>query len=81
VKLSQEEMENLQDMMSHDGMKALRRVLAELVRSEEARVLSWNLDTSPEGGLVRLKLRAEGAAKLVRDLDEVLGKLKARQKA
>ncbi len=79
MKLSQEEQENLVDMMSHDGMKALLRLMGQLVQSENDRVLKYSLDTQPEAGLIRLKLRTEGAAKLLSDLETKLKALRAKQ--
>jgi hypothetical protein len=80
LKLTQDELIDLTDMMSHDGMKALYKCLHTLVQGEESRVLHYDLNTLPEDGLIRLKLRTEGAAKLLRDLEASLKALKAKQK-
>lgn len=82
MKITQDEFLSLIEMMSNhpDGMKTLFKHLQGLVRSEESRVLNYDLNTQPEDGLIRLKLRTEGAAKLLRDMETSLKALKAKQK-
>jgi hypothetical protein len=80
-KLSQEEKEDILDILSSEGVKALLRLIQLESESISQEVLKYDLGSGDERELVRRKCRAEGAAKLERAVLATLSSLKAKQKA
>jgi hypothetical protein len=63
--LSSEEKEDLRDLVTHEGFRVLIRAMELELESIQDEVLKFDLGTGDERALVRLKSRAEGAAKLL----------------
>ncbi len=68
-KLTQDEKEQLQELLLSDGWNALLRALDLLVEDKEEKVVKFHLDGGVER-LVQLKLRAEGARELRSDVGQ-----------
>lgn len=62
-KLTQEEREDLHDLLQHPGYPALVKVLEVAVTELENQVLTYNLESGEGQKLLLTKARAEGAKK------------------
>lgn len=65
-----DEEEALRDLFSHPGWKPLLKAIDHLTSDQEQLVLKYQVSDGADG-LVHLKLRAEGARKLSRDIAQL----------
>lgn len=77
--LSAEERDDLRDIEGSMGMEALRKLMAAHLGCMAKDVLTCDLTANTEKDLMFRKLRHEGAAKLVRDMETSLASLKAKK--
>ena len=75
-KLTLEEKEDLLDFIEHDGVKLILKIVEGECESIRAEVLKFDLGPGDERALVRLKCRAEGADKLLRNVRTALERIK-----
>lgn len=78
--LTSSERDDLQSLLLDDGYLVLLKVIESNLRDIEARVLTYNLESGPEG-LVIEKARAEGAAKLFVRIRELKTELLKKSKS
>jgi hypothetical protein len=78
--MTQEQKEELVELMSHPGYPVLMGALKHSLKLMESEVLKYNLETGSDKQLSFLKCRAEGAAKLVSAVERQLEALNAKQK-
>lgn len=69
IKLNVDDQEALRDLLDHPGIKPLKLAITSLVECQERAVLRYNLETGDEKALAFLKAQAEGAAKLLANLN------------
>lgn len=67
----------LADLIDSSGFSVLLEVIEEIVKSEENRLLKYDLRTGDHNGLLYLKCEADGARKLANHLQNRLAALKA----
>jgi len=73
--LSQEEKQNLEELLHHEGMKAFFKILQSATQSFTDRVLQYRVDDNTSNlSLIIQKSRAEGAQDLARALMVQLSK-------
>jgi hypothetical protein len=77
VKLNQEEKDDLRELLQMEAFPLVLRELQTFVEDQERNVLKCVSDD--EKNLVRLKCRAEGAAKLLVDFKNRIANLKAKK--
>lgn len=75
MKLTVDEKEALQALVDSSSWIALCKLVEQLTKDFDNRVLSYNLEEGPQG-LMIAKARAEGATTLYRRITEVKGKMK-----
>lgn len=74
MKLKVEEKENLDLLLDTPGWNVLCKVMQQLAKDFEIRVMSYNLEEGPQG-LMIAKARAEGASTLYKRIIDVKGKM------
>jgi hypothetical protein len=80
--MTQEEKQDLLEMLPHPGMKPLMKLLQSLAEGRAQDMVKFSLSgEDSERELIRMKCRAEGSAQLLADFKRSLDTLKAKQKA
>lgn len=74
IKLTVDEIESLDALFESGGWNSLCKVVEQLTKDFDNRVLSYNLEEGPQG-LMIAKARAEGASTLYKRFIEVKGKM------
>ncbi len=77
--LSEEQKDDLLELLSHQGLEPFLLTVEQLVQGFESDLLKYN--SEDERKLIHLKLRAEGARALLAAIQRKVESLKTKQKA
>lgn len=70
--LDELEKSSLYELINTDGYKAIRKLLSELSNQQALFVLKYDVDSGDADTLLRHRCKADGAARLLKDLDQYI---------